>query len=300
MRKIVSKMAQSLNKNSFITLSSGYNMPIIGLGTYLVSPEEVKLPIKYALEFGYRHIDTATIYGNEAQIGEAIRESGINRKDIFITTKLRPADQGYDNAIAACNLSLKNLGVDYVDLYLIHWPGVIGVKRDSPQNRIIRNESWRALESLVAEGKCKSIGVSNYTIAHLEDLLTKGRHHIVPAVNQVEFHPLLNQNELLNYCKSKGIILEAYSSFGGEDGVATLLSESKVIQIAQSHKKSPAQVLLRWALQKNAIIIPKSIKRERIKENIEIFDFELTIQEEVLLDSINANKRFCWDPEYVA
>jgi len=270
------------------------------LGTYLVSPEEVKPAVKYALEFGYRHIDTATIYGNEAQIGEAIRESGVNRKDIFITTKLRPADQGYDKAIAACNLSLKNLGVDYVDLYLIHWPGVMGFKTDSPQNRIVRNESWRALESLVAEGKCKSIGVSNYTIGHLEDLLTKGRHHIVPAVNQVEFHPLLNQNELLNYCKSKGIVLEAYSSFGGEGGVATLLSNSKVEQIAQSHKKSPAQILLRWALQKNAIVIPKSIKRERIKENIEIFDFELTRQEEILLDSIHENARFCWDPEYVA
>jgi len=294
------KMAQSFNKNLFITLNSGYNMPMIGLGTYLISPEDVKAPVKYALEFGYRHFDTATIYGNEAQIGEAIRESGINRKDIFITTKLRPADQGYDSAIAACNLSLKNLGVDYVDLYLIHWPGVMSVKKDSPQNRIIRNESWRALETLVAEGKCKSIGVSNYTIAHLEDLLTKGRHYIVPAVNQVEFHPLLNQRELLNYCKSRGIVLEAYSSFGGVDGVDTLLSNSKVLQLAKSHKKSPAQVLLRWALQKNAIIIPKSIKQERIKENIEIFDFELTSQEEQLLDSMHANKHFCWNPETVA
>src|SRR6266571_2116400 len=188
-----------LNIQSTVKLNNDVRMPILGLGVYQSPPGRVtRNAVNFALRVGYRHVDTARIYGNEADVGEAVRESGVPRGDLFVTTKLWNSDQGYDSTLRACEASLKRLGLDYLDLYLIHFP--------VPESR---NESWNAMETLLKEGKCRAIGVSNFTIRHLEELL--GEHEVAPAVNQIEFHPFLYQKELLEYCQSKRIQVEAYS-----------------------------------------------------------------------------------------
>jgi diketogulonate reductase-like aldo/keto reductase len=273
-------MMKEIRIDTKVKLNNGVEMPIFGLGTYLAHRgKETREAVLHALEAGYRHIDTAQIYGNEKDVGEAIRKSGIPRQEVFITTKLWNADHGYGAALAACQQSLKRLGLSYIDLYLIHWP-VEG----------LRNESWKALERLLEEGKCRAVGVSNYMIWHLEELLNN--LSTVPAVNQVEFSPYLYQKDLLEFCLSHGIQLESYSPLTkGEK-----LNDPKLVAIASKYSKSPAQILIRWVLQRRIVVIPKSSRKERIYENANVFDFVISQEDMKALDSFNENLRTSWDP----
>jgi len=264
----------------FARLHNGVMIPRLGLGVYQSPPGQVtQRAVEYALKIGYRHIDTARIYGNESDVGAALRKSGMKREDVFITTKLWNSDHGYETALEACDDSLKRLGLKYLDLYLVHWP--------VPE---IRNESWTALTKLLKDGKCRSIGVSNYTIQHLTELLEDA--DVVPMVNQVEFSPFLYQKQLLDYCKKNKIQVEAYSPLTQ----GAKLNHSTIQQIAKKHGKTPAQVLLRWSLQHNLVTIPKSVREERIKENSQVFDYNLTSEDVRVLDSLDENFRNSWDP----
>jgi len=273
-------MIEEISIDTKVKLNNGVQMPIFGLGTYQTrSGKETQTAVLYALEAGYRLIDTAKIYGNEKDVGEVVRKSGIPREEVFITTKLWNSDHGYEAAIAACEKSLKSLGLSYIDLYLIHWP-VEG----------LRNETWTAMETLQKEGKCRAIGVSNYMIWHLEELLNSSS--TIPAVNQVEFSPYLYQKDLLEFCDSHNIQVEAYSPLTK----GQKLSDPKLVAIASRYSKSPAQILIRWVLQHGAIVIPKSSKKERIFENADIFDFTISPKDMGVLDSFDENLRTSWDP----
>jgi len=263
-----------------VKLNNGVMIPRLGLGVYQSPPGQVtQKAVQYALKTGYRHIDTARIYNNESDVGSALRNSGVKREDVFITTKLWNSDQGYETALKACDASLKRLGLKYLDLYLIHWPV-----------QETRDKSWKALVQLLKDGKCRSIGVSNYTIQHLTELLEQS--DIVPMVNQVEFSPFLYQKQLLEYCEKNKIQLEAYSPLTqGEK-----LNHPKIQQIAKKHDKTPAQVLIRWSLQHNLVTIPKSVREQRIKENGQVFDYNLTTEDMRILDSLDENFRNSWDP----
>jgi diketogulonate reductase-like aldo/keto reductase len=278
-----------LSPDSVVCLNNNVKVPILGLGTFLAKKDEAYDAVQFALRNGYKHIDTATVYKNEKDIGRALRDSGIDRKTIFITSKLSPADHGFQSARDACMRSMQDLGVDYLDLYLIHWPGAQGLPATSEQNIVKRRESWRALEALYREGKVKAIGVSNYTVTHLKTLLKNCE--IVPAVNQVELHPQLQQRELIEFCKIHGITVVPYSPLGQ----GRLLEFDEVFHVARKNQRTPAQVLLRWALQKNFVVIPKSVKPFHILENSEIFDFELDQEDMKLFDSMDANVHYCWD-----
>jgi methylglyoxal/glyoxal reductase len=262
-------------------LHNGVEMPWFGLGVFKVQEgSEVIDSVKAAIKNGYKSIDTAAIYGNEEGVGQAIKESGAPREELFITTKVWNSEQGYDSALAAFDESLSKLGLDYVDLYLIHWP-VKGKYKDT----------WRALEKLYKDGRVRAIGVSNFHVHHLEDLLETAE--IVPMVNQVEYHPHLAQLELREFCKQKGIQLEAWSPL--KQG--QLLDEPVITEIAEKHKKSPAQIILRWDLQNEVVTIPKSIKEHRIIENADIFDFELSSEDMEKIDALNKNERVGADPD---
>ncbi|MDB5259739.1 MAG: Glyoxal reductase [Candidatus Taylorbacteria bacterium] len=274
-----------------LTLNNGIQIPAIGLGVYKSQEgAEVENAVKWALEAGYRLIDTAQIYGNEEGVGRAIKESGVPRNEIFITTKLWNTDQGYESALKAFDGSLTRLGLDHVDLYLIHWPS-------ASEDRLItidkRKETWKAMEEIYASGKAKAIGVSNYTVKHLEEM--KGYAKVPPAVNQVEFHPFLHQKELLEYCKQNGIILEAYSPLVK----ARKLDDPRIAEIAQKHQKTNAQVLIRWSIQHGCLPIPKSVHRDRIIENIDVFDFELAPEDMAALDGLHENVHQAWNPEAI-
>jgi diketogulonate reductase-like aldo/keto reductase len=270
--------------NSKVLLNNGIEMPVFGLGTYLSgSSIETQDMVAYALEIGYRHIDTASFYGNENDIGEAIRKSGIPRDEIFVTTKLWNSDHGYERAKAAFEQSCEDLGLDYVDLYLIHWP-VQG----------IRMQSWKALEDLLGEGRCRAIGVSNYMIPHLEELLAASS--VKPAVNQVEFSPYLFQKELLAYCVSNGIQFESYSPLTK----GRMLDDSRLFEIGHRYSKSPAQILIRWTLQKDVVVIPKSSRKDRIRENAGVFDFKISQDDMIRLDTFHKNLRVSWDPTTIS
>ena len=265
---------------SVAKLNNGVRIPRLGLGVYQSPPGQPTMKaVEYALKVGYRHVDTARIYGNESDVGAAIRESGIKREDVFVTTKLWNSDQGYETALDACNESLKRLGLKYLDLYLIHWP---------VQNA--RAKSWKALVQLLKDGKCRSIGVSNYTVRHLTELLESS--DVVPAVNQVEFSPFLYQKQLLDYCERNRIQLEAYSPLTQGDK----LNHPTIRKIAKSRSKTPAQIMLRWGLEHKLVTIPKSVHEERIKENAQVFDFHLTTEDMRALDSLDENLRNSWDP----
>ncbi len=262
-----------------IRLNSGSKIPVLGLGTWELTGKNAEQSVLWALEAGYRHIDTASIYGNEKEVGSAIKKSKVPREEIFVTTKLWNSD--HKNPEKALESSLQRLGMNYVDLYLIHWPA----KQ--------RNETWKKLEQFLKDGKCRSIGVSNFTIKHLTELMKTAK--IMPAVNQVEFSPFLYQKELLEFCRSKGICLEAYSPLTR----GRKLDDMDLIEIATKNKKSPAQIILRWALQKDIVIIPKSRSKERILENADIFDFRLSEEDMKVLDELNENYRVCWDPNEI-
>jgi methylglyoxal/glyoxal reductase len=266
-----------------LQLNDGHKIPLFGYGTYQVpNGGSCRRAVAHALTLGYRHIDTAALYGNEEDVGRAVRESGIARGEIFVVTKLWNADQGYKSALKAFDRSLNRLGLDYVDLYLIHWP--------EPGKR---GDSWRALVELQRQGRARSIGVSNYTIAHLQELLRDS--DAVPANNQVEFNPFLYQKKLLDFCTANGITLTAYCPLTHGDK----LDHPTIAAIAKRHGKTGAQVLLRWALQHGVIAIPKSARLERIGENADLYDFELDAAEMNRLDGLDEGYRTSWDPTRV-
>ncbi|WMJ18510.1 aldo/keto reductase [Geobacillus kaustophilus] len=268
---------------STTTLHNGVKMPWLGLGVFQVKDgEEVVNAVKAALEVGYRSIDTAAIYGNEQGVGKAIAESGIPRDELFITTKVWNADHGYESTLAAFDESMKKLGLDYLDLYLIHWP---------LPSRGKYVETWRALEKLYKDGLVRAIGVSNFKIHHLEEIMANCE--IKPMVNQVEYHPRLNQKELHDFCKSHGIQLEAWSPLMQ----GRLLDDPVLVEIANKYNKSAAQVIIRWDLQTGVVTIPKSVKPHRIAENADVFDFELSQEDMDKINALNQNKRMFADPD---
>ena len=264
----------SLNINSKVKLNNGIEMPLFGLGTWEITEGETVNAVQLAISNGYRHIDTALIYGNEKDVGKGLKlsleEQSLEREDIFITTKLWIDSFKYDKALKAFNRSLNNLGLDYVDLYLLHWP-----------EPTYRQEAWKALEKILKEGKARSIGVSNYYQNHLDELLSGV--DIIPAVNQVEFSPYLYLKELKEYCDNKGIRLGAYSPLTR----SKKLKDIKLLEIAKTYNKSSAQILIRWGLQHNVIEIPKSSTEVHIIENSNIFDFTISEEDMAILDKFN-------------
>ncbi|MCW7467160.1 aldo/keto reductase [Leptospira levettii] len=271
-----------LKITSTIVTNQSISVPLLGLGVWKSRPKECYEAVKAALESGYRHIDTASIYGNEADVGKAILDSGIPRSEIFLVTKLWNADQGFDEALKAIDVSLNKLGTDYVDMYLIHFP-VSGKRKDS----------WKALEKIKKEGKAKSIGVSNFMIPHLEELLQDSQ--IVPAMNQVEYHPFLQDLPLKEYCEKNKILLEAYSPLAH----GQKLEDERVTRLAKKYNKTNAQILIRWSLQSGNVVIPKSKNPIRIKENADVYDFSLTPEDMKEINHWNENFRTCWDPTTV-
>ncbi|HWP23700.1 MAG TPA: aldo/keto reductase [Candidatus Binatia bacterium] len=285
-----------------IALNDGRRIPRLGLGVWRIpNGRKCESAVLTAFEAGYRHIDTASLYGNEESVGAAVRASGIPREEIFVTTKLWNSDHG--NPERALETSLRKLKLDYVDLYLIHYP--------VPE----RLKSWRVLEKMKRQEKALSIGVSNFTIGHLTELLAQTE--IVPAINQVEFHPYLYQRELLEFCAARGIALEAYCPLTQ----GQRLNDPKLLAIAKKYPgpsmpparrqtalwfrrsasaetRSPAQILIRWAIQHNLVVIPKSAHPDRIRENAQVFDFEIAAEDMQALDGFNENLRTCWDPTH--
>eukprot|EP00123_Amoebidium_parasiticum_P006406 comp17355_c0_seq1/m.16631 comp17355_c0_seq1/g.16631 ORF comp17355_c0_seq1/g.16631 comp17355_c0_seq1/m.16631 type:complete len:295 (-) comp17355_c0_seq1:74-958(-) len=294
-------MSYVLNMIETVRLSNGVLMPRLGLGTFKLRGEDAILAVKAALDAGYRHIDTASVYRNEEAVGQAIRdfcaETNTPRESIFVTSKLSPKEHGYDGATRAFESSLKRLNLSYIDLYLVHWPGVQGKKHDDPDMGRVRRETWRALQDLYKQGRVRAIGVSNFTIRHLDELLTHSDTTVVPAVNQVEFHPMCQQRDLQAYCDSKGIFMEAYSSLG----TGQLVESSVVADLATKYGKSSAQILLRWGLQHGTAVLPKSGNPARIRSNGQIFDFELSCEDMTRLDGLGGErKHICWDPTDIA
>lgn len=267
-----------MNLESTVTLNDGVTIPLLGLGVWQAPRGEAYRAVRDAIAIGYRHIDTAKAYGNEADVGRAIRESGVPREKIFVTTKLWNADHGYDEAKRACETSLRALGFEYVDLYLIHWPE----KK--------RHDSWRALVELKAAGKCRSIGVSNFTVRHL-DALAKASD-VVPSVNQVEMHPFLYQRALIDRCEAAKIRVEAYSPLTR----GKRLAHPAIVAAASRLGRTPAQILVRWAIEHGIVVIPKSVHKERIAENASVFDFAIPPDELAKLDALDEGLRTCWDP----
>ncbi|WP_437396010.1 aldo/keto reductase [Flagellimonas lutimaris] len=262
-------------------LHNGVQMPYFGLGVYLSKDgSEVINAVKEALNHGYRHIDTASVYDNEEGVGKGIQESNVDRKDVFLVSKVWNTDQGYDTTLKAFDASLERLGTDYLDLYLIHWP-----------KGELSKETWKALEKLYREKRVRAIGVSNFLQHHLEDLLTSAE--IVPMVNQMEFHPYLVQQDLIDFCNSKGIQYEAWSPMMQ----GNIFDLDIMKDLAAKYNKTIAQIVLRWDLQKGVVTIPKSSKKERIIANSDLFDFELSEEDVQLLDGLDKGKRFGPDPD---
>jgi len=274
------KTTKKLTAQSTVTLRNGVKMPIVGYGTWKIVPgPSTHSAVNHALSAGYRHIDTARIYLNEKSIGKVITQSNVPRKDLFITTKLWNSDQGYEKALKALDKSLDKLEMDYVDLYLLHWP--------VPEKRL---ESWKALVEIYKSGRAKAIGVCNFTEEQLAELIENTDE--APMVNQVEFHPFLYQKLLLDYCKENKIQLEAYSPLAH----GRRMQDPVISEIAAKHAKHAAQILLRWNLQLGNVIIPKSTSEARMQDNLELFDFELDTEDMEKISNLNENYRTCWDP----
>jgi diketogulonate reductase-like aldo/keto reductase len=272
-------MTRTYSIDSTVTLPGGVEMPVLGLGVWQTGAgEETRTAVKAAIAAGYRLVDTARVYQNETDVGAAVRESGVARERIFLTTKLWNSDHGYDRTLRACDQSLARLGLEQVDLYLVHWP--------APG----RSETWRAMERLLADGKVRAIGVSNYTVRHLEELL--GECRIAPAVNQVEFSPFLFQRALLEFCRSHRIQLEAY----GPLVRGQRMEHPTLARVAERHGRTPAQVLIRWGIQHELVTIPKSARPARIVENADVFGFALDAEDMRALDALDEGLRTSWDP----
>jgi diketogulonate reductase-like aldo/keto reductase len=264
-----------------VEIAPGVQINRLGLGTYRADEgPDVENEIRTALKLGYRTVDTAALYGNEGSVGRVIRESGVAREDVFVTTKLWNTEQGYESALKAFDESLERLGFDYVDLYLIHWP-MSATMRDT----------WRAMQEIHASGRAKAIGVCNFLVHHLEDLATFA--DTPPALNQFEHHPRLQQPELVDYCQSHGITAQSWAPI--MRGRVTLIPE--LVAIAQAHGKTPAQVSIRWILQRGVITIPKSVHDRRIAENADVYDFELSAAEMAIIETLDRGERIGPDPD---
>ncbi len=272
-----------MSKIPTITLNNGISMPQLGLGVWQAHGQQTIDAVTAALDNGYRLIDTAAVYGNEDAVGKAIKASKVPRDELFVTTKLWNSDQGHDNALRAFDKSLERLGLDYVDLYLIHWP-------TPKQDKYV--ETWKALEEIYESGRAKAIGVCNFHIDHLEKLLANAK--VVPAINQIELHPRLAQNEIREFCTQKGIQVESWSPIGGSGG--DLLTDTTILTIADKHNLSSAQVVIRWHIQSGLVVIPKSVHADRIKQNADVFDFELDNDDMAKISALNTGQRRGPDP----
>ena len=270
----------ALTITSTASLRGGVQLPLLGLGVYQSPPgEETRRAVEAALAVGYRHVDTARAYGNERDVAEGIVASGVPRDEVFVTTKLWNSDQGYDETLRACDASLARLGTERVDLYLVHWP----VQK-------LRNDTWRAMEKLKRDGKARAIGVSNYTVRHLEELLARAKEP--PSVNQVELHPFLQQHALIEFCRENCIVVEAYAPLVK----AQRMDHPVLRRLARKHQATPAQVLVRWALQLGYVALPKSVQRERIRENADVYRFELDGEDLAAMERLDEGYRTSWDP----
>ncbi len=267
------------NQQLYTTLNNGIQMPLLGLGVYDMYQKEAEQAVLWALETGYRLIDTAAMYENEEEIGNAVRQSGVARSEVFITTKVHNQAQGYDQTLRAFEQSQAKLNIDYIDLYLVHWP-----------IKATRKDTWKALEQLYAQGRVRAVGVANYLIPFLDEL--KEYAHIVPAVNQVEFSPYLFLEDLLRRCQTDHIQLQAYTPLVRGQRMA----DPKLLALAQKYAKTPAQIILRWALQLGVSTIPKSASLERIKENFDVFDFEIDALDMLKIKTFNENLRIVENP----
>jgi len=265
-----------------IILNNGVEMPQLGFGVWQVPDDEAERAVATALEAGYRSIDTAAIYGNEEGTGKAIAASGVPREDIFVTTKLWNSEHGYDSTLRAFDVSLAKLGLEYLDLYLIHWP-------TPARDKYV--DTYKAFEKLHADGRVRAIGVSNFEPEHLRRLI--GETSVIPAVDQIELHPHLQQHAAREYHAEQGIATEAWSPLGSGKG---LLEVPAIVAIAQKHGRTPAQVVLRWHLQLGLVVIPKSVTPSRIKENIEVFDFSLDTEDLAAISALNEDRRLGPDP----
>ena len=270
------------------TLNNGATIPCVGFGTWqLQDGDDTLRSVCAAVELGYRHVDTAHVYGNERSVGEAVKRCGVPREELFITSKVWNTERGYEKALAAFDLTMRTLAFDYLDLYLVHWPAARG-----PQTEweALNADTWRALEHLYKEGRIKAIGVSNFMPHHLEPLLRTAE--IIPAVNQIEFHPGYCQWEAVRFCREKNILIEAWRPLGK----AILFSDETVLPIAKKYGKTPAQVCLRWCLQHDTLPLPKSITPARIAENADVFNFELSPDDMALLDGVP--EKTAWSGEH--
>jgi diketogulonate reductase-like aldo/keto reductase len=264
-----------------VELTNGVRMPVFGLGTYKTAEgAEVENAVRAALDTGYRSLDTASLYDNEKGVGCALRESGVPREKVFITTKVWNADQGYRETLKAFDQSRKKLGVEYIDLYLIHWP---------VKGRYV--ETWKAMEELLDNGAARAIGVSNFTVHHLEDLMLNAS--IIPMVNQFELHPRLYQAGLIEFCRSKNIRVEGWAPLMR----GRLERDPLILGLGKKYGRTPSQILIRWALDHGFITIPKSVRRERIEENAQVFDFTLSVDDVRLVDSLDRGERTGPDPD---
>ena len=279
---------------STLTLNNGVTMPALGLGVFQTPPDETRAAVTAALETGYRHIDTAAAYGNERQVGEAVAASGLDRSEVFLETKIWISDYGYDETLHGFEKSARKLGVDQIDLLILH--------QALPSKFDATLEAYRALETLLADGKVRAIGVSNFMVDHLTGLLDKAS--VVPAVNQIEVHPYFAQREVQDLDAEHGILTQAWSPIGGitfyRDGEHSSTLQDPVIGgIADAHGKSPAQVMLRWGVQQGRSVIPKSTKPQRIAENLDVFDFDLTAEELAAIDALDTGQRGGPEPEVI-
>ena len=259
-------------------LSNGYSIPCVGFGTFLTPEDEVVESVKAALKAGYRHIDGAAVYGNEKGVGKGIKESGVAREELFVTSKVWNAERGYEKTKAAFQKTLDDLGLEYLDLYLIHWPANRRQFGDAAAD--LNAQTWRAMEDLYLEGKIKSIGVSNFWPHHLEELMKTAR--IKPMVNQIEYHPGWMQHAVVSYCEVHNILVEAWSPLGRSN----VLKNETVKAVAASYGKSEAQICIRWALQHGILPLPKSVTPERIQQNADVFDFKISAEDMQKIDNI--------------
>jgi len=261
-----------------VKLQNGYEIPCLGYGTYKVSGEEAVAVIKTAISAGYRHIDTATFYGNEVEVGQAIRECGVPREDLFITSKVWKTERGYEKTKASFLKTLEDMQLDYLDLYLIHWPASFCQYENWEE---INLETWRAMTELYKEGKIKAIGVSNFLPHHLTALL---KTEVKPMVNQIEYHPGEMQEETVLFCKENDILIEAWSPLGR----GRIFENELLLELGQKYGKSLTQICLRWELQNGIIPLPKTMSEERMKENADVFDFELSLEDMELINSMES------------